>query len=264
VSTNGLAIRWRTFSLWKRNNAPEEYEDACAGDPLTGRFAIADGASEASFAAIWARLLVDGFLADTGFPWRTLDWLRPIRSKWSEKVGSLPLPWYAEEKREQGAFATFLGLAFRPPREGHPAIWRALAVGDCCLFRTRGERVLQSFPMTRSADFGNRPRLLASRGQEPYVLDAEREQARGRWRAGDRFLLMTDALAQWFLLRTEQGGKPLQEIRDLEAESEPEDVFAGWVDERRNHHGLRNDDVTLAVIDVLAEEQSKQQDTTPE
>ncbi len=63
---------------------------------------------------------------------------------------------------------------------------------------------------------------------------------------------MTDALAHWFLLRTEQGKSPLAEIRDLLAAPSPHDAFAGWTDERRRHALLRNDDVTLVVVDLDA------------
>ena len=257
MPVNSTSLRWRAFRLWKQNNAPEEYEDACAGDPGTGRFAIADGASEASFAAIWAQLLVEQFVADSGKPWRNLDWIGPLRATWGKRVDDMPLPWYAEEKRELGAFATLLGLSIGPPTEDRPGAWRAVAIGDCCLFRTRGKSLLQSFPMKRSEEFGNRPRLLASRARGLDQLDAEREQVHGRWHSGDCFLLMTDALAQWFLLRTEQEGEPLTEIRGLLAESDPKAAFPGWIDERRAQHGLRNDDVTLAVVDTVTEEEGE-------
>lgn len=56
------------------------------------------------------------------------------------------LPWYAEEKRDLGAFATFLGLSFRPRVEGPGGWWRAVAVGDCGLFHTRDEQLLRAFP----------------------------------------------------------------------------------------------------------------------
>jgi len=280
---SGLHPAWHAFHLPKRGNAAEEYEDAFAADPATGRFSVADGASESSFAASWARLLVEGFVGVVGKPWQNLDWLHPLRQRWANEVDGLSLPWYAEAKREEGAFATLLGLAIRPPRERRgvsppvPGVWRALAVGDCCLFRTRAGRLLQAFPVTASADFDNRPRLLGSRASHPSSLppprSGEGEQkanpvlpplsasgrgqrrgvepalARGRWRTGDRFLLMTDALAQWFLRQSEQGGRPLAEIAALLAESAPRDAFTGWIDERRQRD-LRNDDVTLAVIDL--------------
>jgi hypothetical protein len=240
-------LKWQAFHLSKAGNAAADYEDAFAADPASGRFAVADGASEASFAALWARLLTEGFINASGKPWRDLDWLAPLRQRWVREVGAMPLPWYAEAKRDAGAFATFLGLVFRPAWKEQAPFWRALAVGDSCLFRTRLDRLLKAFPVTHSDAFGNQPRLLRSRasGVEP-----ECEQTSGRWRSGDRFLLTTDALAQWFLRRIEEGEKPCAEVAHLLAESDPQAAFPGWVEERRKSGILRNDDVTLLVIDL--------------
>jgi hypothetical protein len=236
--------RWHAFRLAKAGHAPEEYEDAFAAG--ADRFAVADGASEASFAADWARLLTEGFVAAAGKPWQGLDWLPSLRQRWAAAVDGRALPWYAETKREQGAFATLLGLALQPAAGDKPGTWRALAVGDSCLFHTRAGRVLAAFPLERSTAFGSRPPLLASRpgGPEP-----EREQATGRYRPGDRFLLMTDALAQWFLARDEQGECPAEDVTGLLLAVDPEAAFVSWVGERRDR-ALRNDDVTLLVVDL--------------
>ncbi len=88
------------------------------------------------------------------------------RRRWAAEVMGLELPWYAEAKREQGAFATFLGVQVRRPSPGRPAMtWRAVAVGDSCLLRLRrGGGLLRSFPMQKSTDFGNQPRLIGSHG----------------------------------------------------------------------------------------------------
>jgi Protein phosphatase 2C len=243
-----LPLRWQAFRLSKQGNSADEYEDASAGDLRSGRFAIADGASEASFAGLWATLLADQFVADPGKPWRDLDWVVALRSQWLAQVENLPLPWYAEEKRALGAFATFLGLVFRQSKTDKHGYWRALAVGDCCLFHTHGKALVRAFPLIRSADFGNQPSLLRSRGSTELPLACE--QAKGRWEPNDCFLLMTDALAQWFLLRNEQGQEPLMEIHSLLREQFPEKALADWIAERRRQSILRNDDVTLIVVNV--------------
>lgn len=245
-------LPWHAFRLWKRGCAEGKYEDAAAGDPAAGRFAIADGTSEASFAAQWARALAEGFVTAAGEPWKGLDWLAPLRQQWAEAVDQLSLPWYAEEKREQGAFATLLGFVLQPAGPGSPGTWRAVAVGDSCLFHTRGNRLLASFPLEHAADFTNQPRLLGSRPGRRDVLSQDWDRARGRWKPHDRFLLMTDALAQWFLRQIEMDKHPLQEIAGLLAETAPEKAFPGWVEERRDRQGLRNDDVTLVVVDADA------------
>ena len=230
--TAALPLRWQTFRLGKSGNAAEDYEDAAAGDLVKGRFAVADGASEASFASIWAQHLVRCFVTEPGRPWRNLDWVAPLRKRWAAEVDLLDLPWYAEEKRALGAFATFLGLGFQQQGTQPDGYWGALAIGDCCLFHISDNHLEQAFPLTQSADFGNQPRLLGSRlGAQEQEVQAER--AFGRWQLADRFLLMTDALAQWFLLRTEQEANPLAEIGGLLAETCPAAAFAGWVNERR-------------------------------
>jgi hypothetical protein len=243
-------VSCRSFHLVKSGNAPEEYEDAFAANPDRAHFAVADGASEASFARVWARLLTEGFVA-AHKPWRNLDWLTPLRQRWSAEVGARPLPWYAEAKREEGAFAAFLGLVFAAATPTRPAIWRATAIGDSCLFRLSGGRLKSSFPIHRSADFGNAPRLLCSRPRGNDAIAAG-EQSHGRWQSGDRFLMITDALAAWFLRQIELGAEPAEEIASLLAEAVAEKAFPGWCEERRSK-GLKNDDVTLLVIDLPAE-----------
>jgi hypothetical protein len=232
------------FHLVKDGNTEADYEDAFALDLARRRFAVADGASEASFAAAWAKLLCEGFVAAAGKPWRQLDWIDPLRERWATEVDGLPLPWYAEAKRDQGGFATLLGLALGRRRK-----WRVLAVGDSCLFHTRAGYLLFSFPQTRSTDFSRTPPLLGSR---PSDYPVKYESGGGRWRQGDRFLLMTDALAQWFLSRIEQCQKPLADVAALLAQTDPQAAFPGWIDERRREQGLHNDDVTLLVIDPVS------------
>lgn len=242
-------LRWHAFYTHKRGNALEEYEDAFAGDTGKARFAVADGASESSFVATWARLLVEGFVTAKGKPWRDLDWLTPARKRWAADVDPLLLPWYAEQKREQGAYATLLGVAFTGGQDAR-GVWRALSVGDSCLFLLRRNRLRYSFAMTRADDFSNRPGLLGSRGRASDTPYRTIRRAHGKWRPGDRFLLMTDALAEWMLRRNEQDESPAYEIDRFLNESAPQDAFAAWVEERRDLQGLRNDDVTLVVVDL--------------
>jgi serine/threonine protein phosphatase PrpC len=244
------SLRWYAFHTHKRGNTPDEYEDAFAGDAATGRFAVADGASESSFTAAWAKLLVENFVTAKGRSWHDLDWLASPRQLWANDVDAQSLPWYAEEKREQGAYATLLGVAFSR------RAWHALAIGDSCLFRLRGGKLGKSFPLAHSSDFGNQPALLGSRGRPADTPSQSIRRARGKWRPGDRFLLMTDALAEWMLRRHEQGQRPVEDMDRLLAEPAPQEVFAAWVEERRKNQGLRNDDVTLVVIDFMANDLS--------
>jgi hypothetical protein len=76
----------------------------------------------------------------------------------------------------------------------------------------------------------------------------------GDCRPRDRLWLMTDALAQWFLLQAESGGKPWLATEPL-VQPAAEDAlvqqaFAAWIEGLRAARQLRNDDVTLLAISL--------------
>ncbi len=237
------SLPWRVLHVPKRGNTAEEYEDAWAADPARRRFAVADGASEASYSGLWAQLLTAAFVA-TRRPWDDAGWLDEPRRAWSAQVDELDLSWYAEMKRAQGAYAAFLGLSLRLPGSATSGRWRALAVGDSCLLRVRPGRPLHAFPLQRSDEFGNQPHLLGSRSTNPPAFAHDR----GSCLPGDRLYLMTDAVAQWFLVNCERGDKPWDDLEPLLADPEGQDAFATWVDAQRDQDELRNDDVTVLAV----------------
>jgi hypothetical protein len=227
---------WRAFHLPREGHTPTEYEDAFAGDPARGRFAVADGASESAFAGDWARLLVQAYVRRPG-PWSA--WLPAVRRRWHRQGQKRELPWYAEAKFQEGAYAALLGIAFDGGR------WQAEAVGDSCLFVVRGQRLARSFPLRRASEFGNRPSLLGSRRRQAGQPRARRFRLQGGCRPGDVFCLMTDALAQWFLQQAEAGGRPWDDVRAL-ADA---DQFARWLTGLREAQKVRNDDATLVWLE---------------
>jgi hypothetical protein len=237
MSADAAPLRFHVVHAPKAGNTEAEYEDAFAALPERGRFAVADGASESSFAQRWAELLVQEFVARPWKSGRDEAWLGPLQKKWAGEVDALALPWYAAEKRAQGAYATFLGLVLKPGR------WLAIAVGDCCLFHLRGGELQRLFPMQESSEFSNRPALLCSRQTAPLPTIA---RAGGTWRPGDRFFAMSDALAHWFLYTWEQRERPWEHLAPL-VEEGPE--FRRWLNEKRDSKAIRNDDVTLLTID---------------
>ncbi|HVK08854.1 MAG TPA: hypothetical protein VM597_08775 [Gemmataceae bacterium] len=227
---NATALTWRTYLVPKRGHSATECEDAIAGDPAAGRFAVADGASESYAAGEWARLLVESFVRDGGEG----DWLIAPRVAWHDQVVGRAVSWYAEDKFASGGHATFLGLTVTGPR------WTALAAGDANLFVVRDGALDTSFPVETSAGFTGSPPLVRSWGDEPMW-----EFGLGDLQPGDALLLATDALAQAILASHEAGefiGPALLAL------GEP-DAFTGWVEAARDGGQLRNDDVALAVLE---------------
>jgi hypothetical protein len=236
-------MRWQALFLAKQSNQADEYEDAFAADAEVGRFALADGASESSFAGRWAQLLVDEFVRTpllSSLHWT--EWLASVRGQWAGSADTQPLPWYAEAKAELGAFATLLGVMILDGR------WRAVAVGDTCLFQVRGGGLIECFPLTAADAFGSNPNLIGSRTPTAEMLSQRQVWGRGSWQAGDTLLLMTDALAQWFLRAVEDGEQPWLEIDAVLAAPDVNQRFVEWIETLRQQASLRNDDVTLMAI----------------
>jgi hypothetical protein len=58
---------------------------------------------------------------------------------------------------------------------------------------------------------------------------------------------MTDALAQWFLEGCERGAKPWNQLEEF-ASSGSDEAFADFIETLRDQREIRNDDVTLVVV----------------
>jgi hypothetical protein len=243
MSNTSSAIRCLALSQPKSGSGADEYEDASASNLALNRFAVADGATESSYAGLWARMLVEEFVSTPSRePGSWATWLPQVQARWELAVGHRPLPWYAEIKWQQGAFATFLGLVLQPPH------WEALAVGDSCLFHIRGRKLLHAFPIDRSAEFSTSPWLVGSRGFTPQMMVPRELRCGGDYRAGDRLWLMTDALAHWFLVLLEAGQQPWELLEPLLDLADAKARFTSWIAALRGAHQIRNDDVTLLGV----------------
>jgi hypothetical protein len=232
----------RIFWTPKRGNTTEEYEDAFwPPEPLElrsklSRFAVADGATETSFAGSWAQILTRAYCRDRLSDKRIRKSLPRLQAEWHSSIGKKALPWYAEQKLEDGAFATLVGLTLSDD------CWQSMAIGDSCLFQRRRNCVVTAFPMTSWQDFGNHPSLLSSNKGNWNNELVHVSHAGGRWEPGDVFYLMTDAMACWFLRSIEDGEPPTDPL-------EQPGEFEPWVESLRQR-GMRNDDVTVLRISV--------------
>lgn len=243
-----MAMDYRKFWVPKRGSTAEEYEDACDADPDAGRFAVADGAAESVFAASWAQCLVKQFIKTVDCdPQQWSAWLPDLQKDWAEGFRGRQLPWYAEVKLQQGAFATFLGVVVTRSKET-PYDWHGVAVGDSCLFHTRNHKLLAAFPMTKSEDFGTTPWLLGSRTSSKEISENRAVPARGVGYPNDQLWMMTDALSQWFWKEYEEGKKPLEEMEKVLAPCFEDYHFGKWIEKLREAKRLRNDDVTLLAV----------------
>ncbi|MHC4447396.1 MAG: hypothetical protein ACYSXF_06405 [Planctomycetota bacterium] len=270
-----MRIRSQAFHVPKRGNEEAEYEDAVFPDGAGKcevpdfRCAVADGASESAFAAEWAQLLVRGF-------GRRKLHLEQLTRVWQRLVDHRPRPWYVEAKIGKGAHAALLGLSIREaskrcnaegngkptappewvreiiplPPQPETGRWRALAVGDTCLFQVRKNNLLQTGPVSCSEDFDNSPFLVSTKTPEMLRRGPHVKILSGTWESGDHFYLATDALAKWILSEHEAGRPPWKILDGLRAKSKKKKSFAEFVEKMRSAKALHNDDTTLLRIKV--------------
>jgi hypothetical protein len=226
----------------KRGNTAAECEDHCSF--VGRRFAVADGATEASYSHLWAGILTDAFCQAedrAGESGPTGGWLDAARAEWrlrADELSARELPWFTREALQAGSFASFVGLAFLPQE---PSQWMAVSCGDACLFHVHDESVALAIPVRESAGFSNSPVLLASGDvHQPDRLAV----VTGTAQPGDAFYLATDALARWFLADYERGGKPWTILDQVTTAG----AFEAFVAASRESGALKNDDVALLAI----------------
>ena len=237
------------FSCQKAGNARTEYEDAWAirgsDSPTRCRVAIADGATESSFSALWAALLVENFVRGRVHGPEFFQRLGAIRRLWRKKVRRRPLPWYAAEKARKGAYAAFVGASLNAVNRA----WRAVAIGDCCMFQVTGLppnlELAHCFPLSHSEEFGSSPFLVGSMQKSdddplPHVRVSE-----GVLQGNDALYFASDALAAWLLRRAEKGEPVWEAIGPQGIRTEKD--FEALVAQAREE-GTRNDDMTLVRL----------------
>jgi hypothetical protein len=239
-----MRVRARAYWAPKAGSLPDEYEDAFwpprdVDKQAHGfRVAVGDGATESSYSALWARLLVRAYCRGELVSGRRQASLRALGRAWHQQVSAGPLPWYAEQKLEQGAFSSLLGLQL-----DERGVWRATGVGDTCLFHMRQGGLTCAFPLDRSEDFTNSPVLIGSVERHNRCLEAHMREACGEWDEGDVFYLMTDAVACWYLRCVESGGAPPLPSR--------RPWFRSWLARMRRDGAIRNDDTTVLRVEML-------------
>jgi hypothetical protein len=208
--------------------------------------AIADGATESIFSREWAEILIKGITSNRIRNKKSLAAILPsLRNQWEAIITNRELPWFAEAKAEKGAFSAllFVQLDFKNSKY---IFW---GIGDCCLFLIRKKKLVKKIPYTEITEFGENPFLMPSKHgdfselEQHFFTSPRKLQIKG----GDQFLIMTDALAAWFLRMAATGGNPWDTLTKFKHEDE----FKTWLSEERTRKTILNDDVTLLIIEII-------------
>jgi hypothetical protein len=242
-----MDIRYGVLQEPKPGASADQCEDAFAYSDTGCLAAVCDGASNAFESRLWARLLAQGFVADSPLGLDDdglLGWTDSIASRWSQAIPWQALNVFQEAKAREGSASTLVGLELTPsPRQSATGTWRCLALGDSCLFRVSGGRLAEKLPVSRSADFSLRTPLLYTEGYSNRQNIPEAVRWHGTWQQGDCFFLLTDAIAQWFLREDERGAAPWTKLMSLD-----EAGFPAFLKQERARHQMRQDDVTAFMV----------------
>jgi hypothetical protein len=244
-----MKVSYRVFWLPKAGLSEEEYEDAFAPEKAPEddfsefRCAVADGATETSFAKLWADILCKAY-NEKNFN------LPQLEKEWQDIVSGKKLPWYAEEKLTAGAFATIVGLSLQ--EKDDTIHWSARALGDSCLFHLRQGKILTSLPVDSWEAFDYTPALLSTKPEANRKLLPLQKKAHGTCQEADLFYLMTDAISKWLLRRESEDGDAVARLEAINTAVEFKQLVDGERQTRDNHGRplMPNDDVTWTRICV--------------
>ena len=239
------------LKLEKDGNLSSQYEDAVAVKHVeTGmRLAVADGVTDAIFTGAWAWMLVRRFVLRPF--WTRAGFAYPVRAlgaQWRQMHAQMELPWYAARKMEQGAAATLIGVRISLPQpSGAAGMWRAVSIGDACLFHMQGSRLLQMHPELKPAEFGNNPALIYTDVSRNQRLAHGPAVKAGSWQRGDIFMVVSDALARWIRLSIDGGQGEWRDLLALADSADREAAFRSWARHEQGNGRLKNDDLTMVL-----------------
>jgi hypothetical protein len=231
----------------KPGSNTDQCEDAFDFSPGTRIATVSDGASTAFESRRWARLLARQFATNPPGEWsrdELLLWTSRAAETWKQSIPWHDLTLFEEEKASSGSAATLVALQFEPATgQADARTWRCLALGDSCLFQVREDQLVRALPVEHSADFNLHPSLLSTDAKTNAATLGRLVTSQGTWQSGDRFFLLTDAIAEWFLRKHEAGQAPWE---FLSSTGRP--AFESFVHEAQAHGQMRKDDVTVFMI----------------
>jgi hypothetical protein len=243
---------FKTFSFCTHKNGGNESENEdryaiSSHDSSCLRIAVADGTTEGLYSDVWAGLLVDSY-CDKGAELFEDSILWTIHKEFIDqtynKIAQMPenRHWAMYEKLERGTNATLAAIEF-----SNRNTVKMSAVGDSCIFWVDTDKV-EMFPELSVDDFGISPDLIC---HVPETWPNLSQKIRKKEISLDRdrkLVVCTDALAHWLVKETSENNNFLAwekicSLSDIEA-------FNQLIEELRETKEIRNDDVTLVIIDA--------------
>lgn len=231
----------------KRGERRDAVEDSISVDLQSGRFAVSDGVSKSFLPKVWSNILTQAWISvekvEDFPPNEIYEQFCKERNRIFELLDEDTRMDYDDlERKHQTASATFCGV------EIHHGKLKWVIIGDSCLFLLpEGEHPLciSSCPMPTDKE----GRISPHFNNTPYQILAN-GKVYGEWNRGERtfekgiFLLMSDAMSEWFINAHNNDNKPLEQLLALK----DDESFEQWVDEQYNLGLLKSDDESVIIV----------------
>lgn len=232
-----LAVRTQRFECACSGEA--ESADSCALQrlPRDGCAVVCDGVSRSHVPGAWARALAMRLVGST----ETMS-AELARSLSTAMPVAGALDWDVAQLARRGSHAT----ALRARWHWSQNMWSVdlESVGDCLFVCDGGDRrdELMTWPFRSVGEMPHAPSVLSS--VEPNLRgQCAARQLHVPSTSATRLLLMTDALARFFLAARGSVDDRLPFLCETAD-------FNGWVRDKRSAELLEDDDITLVVVDL--------------
>jgi len=240
-----MKINIKGFITSKKSELYSDCADNYAVNLEHHKFSISDGVSKSFFPKIWSDILVNKYVRQKD--WKdTNEYIVESQKEWQFKIDEIvnqsETKWFTKSQynRKDPALATFVGLQFLEPDQK----WIAQALGDSFLFFIpKGSTEIENKLSTKPEPivFDNFPDYLSSIGSSHK---GEKKPIKGEKIKEGTFYLMTDALAEWFLLNTEQAKQTLDNIKTQEQ-------YLETIANERNANRLNDDDSAVLILELF-------------
>ena len=237
------------FSTSKRGEGRHAIEDSISINLQSGRFAVSDGVSRSFLPKVWSNILTQAWVSADNvedFPSDKLfEQFRQERDRIFKLLDEDTRMDYDDlERKYKTASATFCGV------DVHHGKLKWVIIGDSCLFLLPEQEhplCISSHPMSTN----NKGRIIPYFDNTPFQVLAN-GNVYGEWNRGERsfekgvFLLMSDAMSEWFINAHNNENKPLEQLLVLT----DDESFEQWVDEQYNLGLLRSDDESVIIVQL--------------
>ena len=241
-----MELRYKTFIMPHVGDLYSQCADRFAIGTDKNCFAIADGVGESLFPYDWAELVCEDFIANPNLFCENNKLVREnaLIEAWNQKRDERTANltetelFLFEMGLEKADFAacTFVGLSIDKKQ------WQSLALGDSYLFvLDKNLEIIESVASQKGEEFSNFPEYFASQAEKNHgkTIKVCRDINKVTY-----FVLLTDAISDWFIKVDTEKRKELLAISDMQS-------FHSLVNKERENGNMKDDDTTAVIIEVV-------------